>query len=121
MTLTTPTRRAILGAALVLTAMVAWAAGPPVGITISVDGNGFFLNPVIDKVMVTQVLTGSLAANAGIVAGDEIVMVEGQTVKGKRALDLKPLMKFEPGETRTLRVTHANGDSFEARLTKPKE
>jgi len=54
-------------------------------------------------------------------AGDQSVRVEGQPVAGKRAQDLKGYMKFNPGETRTLLVKHANGDQFDARITRAKE
>jgi C-terminal processing protease CtpA/Prc len=92
-----------------------------VGIAITVEGEGFFLNPIVSKIRVKEVEKPSLAEAAGIVAGDEIIQIDGQPVAGKRALDLKAYMKFNPGETRTLRLKHENGDQFDARITKPKE
>ena len=53
-------------------------------------------------------------------AGDEIAKIEGQVVAGKRALALQGFMKLNPGETRTMRLKHADGTEFEARITKPK-
>ncbi len=87
---------------------------------VSVEADGFF-NPVIKKVTVTKVEKASLAEAAGIVGGDEIVQVEGQPVVGKLAKEVQALMKFGPGESRTLRVKHADGKEFDAKLTKPKE
>ena len=98
----------------------AHADSPRLGIAIDVQGEGFFLNPVVTKVLVTKVEKASLAADAGIVAGDEIIQVEGQTIVGRRARDLQPLMKFNAGESRTLRLKRANGEQFEACITKPK-
>ncbi len=99
----------------------ALAAGGKVGMSVTVDADGFFLNPVINKVVVVSVDKASLAESAGIVAGDEITSIEGHVVKGTRASELKPYMAFNAGETRTMQMRHANGDLFEARITKPKD
>ena len=96
------------------------ADGPKIGIAISVEGDGI-LNPLVKKISVTKVEKASLAEAAGITVGDEIVQIEGQPVVGRRAKELQPLMKFNAGETRTLRLQHADGRQFDARLTKPKE
>ena len=87
---------------------------------LSVEGDGI-LNPLVTKILITKVERASIAEGAGIVAGDEIVQVEGQSVVGRRARELQPLMKFNAGETRTLRIRHADGKQTEVRLTKPKE
>ncbi len=96
------------------------AGAPKLGMAISVEGDGL-LNPVVTKITVTSVGKASLAEAAGIVAGDEIVQIEGQPVVGRRARELQPLMNLPPGETRTLRLKHADGRQFDTRLTKPKE
>jgi len=92
-----------------------------VGLAVSVDGDGFFLNPVVTRVLVTKVEKVSLAEQAGIVAGDEITQVGDQLLKGRRARELEPLMKFDAGETRVLHLKRANGEPYTATLTKPKE
>ena len=102
-------------------AATSYADSPKVGMSIDVQGEGFFLNPVVTKVLVLTVEKASLAAGAGIVAGDEIIQVDGQTLAGRRARELQPLVKFNAGESRTLRLKHANGEPFEARITKPKD
>ena len=99
----------------------ALAAGGKVGMSVTVDADGFFLNPVVNKVVVVSVDKASLAESAGIVAGDEITSIEGHVVKGTRASELKPYMGFNAGETRTMQVRHVNGDLFEARITRPKD
>ena len=96
------------------------AAEPKLGFVVQLEGEGFFLNPLITKLLVTAVTKGSLAEAAGIRAGDQILQIEGQSVTGRRARDLQPLMKLNPGERRTLRLKHADGTEFDARITLPK-
>ena len=108
-------------AAAVVASNASYAVEVKVGIVIAVEGEGFFLNPVVRKIWVKEVVKSSLAEAAGMVAGDEIIQIEGQPVVGKRALDLKPYMKFGAGETRTLRLRHENGNPFDAKITKPND
>lgn len=96
------------------------AAEQKLGFVTEVEGEGFFLNPIVKKILVTEVIKGSLAEAAGMRAGDQIIQIEGQNVVGKRAIELRPFMKLNPGETRTLRLKHADGTEAEARITKPK-
>jgi S1-C subfamily serine protease len=96
------------------------AAEVKLGISVRLEGEGFFLNPVVKKLFVEEVTKGSLAEAAGARAGDEIIKIEGQIVAGKRALALQGYLKLGPGETRTLRLKHADGTEVEARITKPK-
>jgi C-terminal processing protease CtpA/Prc len=106
---------------LLVLAQPASAAGEKLGFVTQVEGEGFFLNPIVTKILITEVTKGSLAETAGMRVGDQIIQVEGQTVAGKRALALQPFMKLNPGETRTMRLRHADGTEAEARITKPKE
>jgi C-terminal processing protease CtpA/Prc len=96
------------------------AAEPKLGFAIQMEGEGFFLNPVVRKLLVAEVTKGSLAEAAGMKAGDQIIQIEGQNVAGRRAREFQPLMKLNPGETRTLRLKHADGTEVDARITKPK-
>lgn len=96
------------------------ADGPKLGFAISVEGDGFILNPLVTKITVASVEKASLAEGAGVVAGDEIIQIEGQPVIGRRAKELQKYLVFGAGETRTLRVKHVNGEQVDARLTKPK-
>ena len=96
------------------------AADQKLGFVTQVYGEGFFLNPVVKKILVTEVTKGSLAEASGMRAGDQIIQIESQTVAGKRAMALQPFMKLNPGETRTLRLKHADGTEVDARITKPK-
>jgi C-terminal processing protease CtpA/Prc len=90
------------------------------GFAVQMEGEGFFLNPMVKKLFVTEVTKGSLAEAAGMRIGDQIIQIEGQNIAGKRARELQPWMKLNPGETRTLRLKHADGTEVDARITKPK-
>ena len=116
-----PEVRRLSAIALLCLVQPALASEVKVGLEIGVEGEGLFFNPVVTKINVTGVAPESLAAKAGIVKGDEITSIEGQLVKGRRANELKAYMSFGAGESRTLIVRHADGGSFEAKLTKPKQ
>ena len=96
------------------------AADSKLGFAVSVEGEGFFLNPLVTKILVTEVAKGSLAEAAGMRVGDQILQLEGQNVAGRRAWELQPFMKLNPGETRRLRVKHTDGTEVNVRITKPK-
>ena len=90
------------------------------GFAVQMEGEGVFLNPLVKKLLVTEVTKGSLAEAAGMKAGDQIIQIEGQSVAGRRARELQPLMKLNPGEPRRLRLKHTDGTEVDARITKPK-
>ena len=96
------------------------AAEAKLGFAVRLEGEGFFLNPLVTRLLVTEVTKGSVAEAAGMRAGDQILQVEGQSVTGRRARELEPLMKLNPGEMRRLRLRHADGTEVDARITKPK-
>ena len=96
------------------------AAERKLGFAVGLVGEGFFLNPLVKKILVTEVIKGSLAEASGMRAGDQIIQIDGQSVAGRRARELQPFMKLNPGETRTLRLKHADGTEVDARITMPK-
>ena len=114
------TRLAVFFFLVLVFACPSYAAGPKLGFAVSVEGGGFFLNPVVTKILVTEVEKASLAEAAGMSAGDIIIKIQGQDVIGRRAWELRTLMDFKPGETRTLRLRHLDGREFDARFTNPK-
>ena len=59
------------------------AADHKLGLSVQLESEGFFLNPVVKKLFVEDVTKGSLADAAGVKAGDEIIKIEGQVVAGK--------------------------------------
>ena len=87
------------------------------GLSISVDGEGAFWNPVLKAVTVVEVETASPAAAAGIVVGDRIIEVAGKVVAGARANELEPLMKKKVGEQLQLRVQRESGEPRAVTLT----
>ena len=89
------------------------------GFSIRVEGDGV-LSPVVTKISITKVDPASPAEAAGIVPGDEIIQVDSKPTVGRRCSELQYFLKFDPGETRTLRLMHADGKQFDARLTKSK-
>ena len=114
------TRIAVAFVLLLVFACSSYAAGPKLGFAVSVEGEGFFLNPVVTKILVTEVKKASLAEAAGMKTGDQIIQIEGQSIVGRRARELQPFMKLNLGETRTFRLRHADGIEFDARFTDPK-
>ncbi len=113
-------RLAAAVALLLLFAQPTQAADQKLGLVTQVEGEGFFLNPVVRKILVTEVTKGSLAEAAGVRAGDQIIQIEKQNIAGRRAMELVPFLKLKPGETRILRVKHADGTEADAKITKPK-
>src|SRR5437667_8535874 len=61
------------------------AAEHKLGFVTQLEGEGFFLNPLVKRILVTEVTKGSLADAAGMRAGDQIIQIEGQSVAGRRA------------------------------------
>lgn len=100
-------------------ALPSLAAEAKLGFAVKVEGEGFFLNPIVSKIIVDEVTKGSIAEAAGMRVGDLILQINGRSVARQRALELRPLMKMDPGETRTLRLKHTDGTEVDARITKP--
>ena len=105
---------------LLVLAPISHAAEQKLGFAVDVKGEGFFLNPVVTEIILTEVTKGTLADAAGMKAGDQIIRIEGRNVAGMRAMELRPYMKLDPGQTRSFRLKHANGTEADVRLTKPK-
>ena len=96
------------------------AAEQKLGFAVDLKGEGFFLNPIVTTILVSEVTKGGLAEAAGMRVGDQIIQLEGEKVAGMRALGLRQYMKLDPGETRRLRLKHADGTEVDVRITKPK-
>lgn len=120
MLLQTATRIAVTVILLLVLAHPSQAAEQKLGFSVQLEGEGFFLNPVVTKIIVDEVVKGSLAEAAGMRKGDQLIRIDGEEVIGKRALGLQKFMKLNPGETRTFRIKHADGTEADARITKPK-
>jgi C-terminal processing protease CtpA/Prc len=117
----TTTRIAVAFILLLVFVHPSHAAGQKLGFAVDLEGEGFFLNPMVKKIIVAEVVVkGSLAEATGMKTGDQIIKIEGQSVAGMRAWELRPLMKLNPGETRTFRLKHADGTEVDARIKMPK-
>jgi C-terminal processing protease CtpA/Prc len=96
------------------------AAGGPdkgwFGFSVTVDGDGFFLNPVLRSVTITSVTPGSPAAARGLTAGDQVAEVEGVVVVGSKADDVQPLMQKAVGQPLHLRLRRPTGELYSATL-----
>ena len=103
-----------------LLAMTAVAVATPekgdLGLTVDVRGTRLSLNPTIETVTVKEVVAGSPAALAGIVAGDEILEVEGHVVAGSLSEEILPLMQKQAGQSLTLKLRHVSGAVYSVTL-----
>jgi C-terminal processing protease CtpA/Prc len=96
---------------LLVLAASAWAADSGYfGISVSVDGEGFFLNPTLKSIRIEKVVPNSPAAKAGITPGDFLIEIEGHPVPGTKADVLKPYMQREVGQTTRLLVKKSSGE-----------
>ena len=98
------------------------AAGEPgwFGFAVSVKGSGFFLNPTVEAVIIQSVVPKSPAAQHDIAVGDEVVQVESTAVPGRKANELKPLLRKEVGQVLHLRLKRVSGEIFSANITAAK-
>lgn len=108
-------RAVVLLAALAGGALPCAAERGFLGIGISIDGEGLVINRLVKAVRVERVVQGSPAARAGITLGDEIVEVDGRTVRGSRVSELQPLLDQPAGRALRLVVRKPSGQLVELR------
>lgn len=70
-------------------------------------GVGALVTDIDGKIIVVDPYEGFSAHRAGIRAGDEIIEVNGQSVKGKKSDDVRPLLKGNAGSPLKLKIIHA--------------
>ncbi|HEX7101766.1 MAG TPA: trypsin-like peptidase domain-containing protein [Nitrolancea sp.] len=78
--------------------------------------NGSTATDTPEPVMLVDVLSGGPAATVGLVAGDQIVAVEGVTLDGERQF-LNEVYKHAPGDTIRFTVQHQDGGQDEVNIT----
>ena len=100
----------ILAVVLFLFAASASADTGYFGISVSVDGDGFFLNPTVKSIKIEKVTPNSPAAKAGVSPGDFLIEIEGHPVPGTKANVLKPYMQREVGQSTRLLVKKTSGE-----------
>lgn len=100
-----------LGVAALLAATAAHAAGKPViGISFSIETDGFF-STTLKKVTVSAVKPGLPAEKAGVQAGDEIVSANDIPIAGTPGGKLKDVLEgAKPGDHLKLRVHRGNAE-----------
>ena len=86
------------------------------GFVLGVKGSGLF-NPTVHSVVVQAITPSTPAAGQKIAIGDEIVEVEGVSVPGRKANELKPLIEKKVGEVVHLRLKRANGENYSVTMT----
>lgn len=69
-------------------------------------GVGALVTDIDGKITVVDPYEGFSAHRAGIKAGDEIVEINQQSVKGKKSDDVRPLLKGQAGTPLKLKVIH---------------
>ena len=79
------------------------------GFAVSVDVEGFSLDPTLRTAKIDNVVPSSPAEIAGLLAGDLIVEAQGVTVAGAKAEVLKKAVQRAVGET--LQLTIKSGSS----------
>lgn len=111
--------RTLLALCLAFTVFLAAAApaGKGFGFGLEVSVEGFFA-PKVTKVVVKSLEAGSQAQSAGLAVGDELIRVDGLTVPGAPASELKSRMEFEVGKPKKLGLRRTDGKEYEATFTK---
>jgi C-terminal processing protease CtpA/Prc len=80
------------------------------GLSFSVDGEGFFWNPTLNTIKIEKVVSNSPAAKAGIESGDLLLEIEGKKIAGAKANDIKPYLERELGQTVRLAIQKSSGE-----------
>jgi C-terminal processing protease CtpA/Prc len=106
---------------LALAATGSWAAEKgSFGFAVAVESEVMSLNPMnptLKSVSVAKVQPGSPAEAAGLLAGDQVMEIEGQPVAGAKANDLKSHLSKNVGETVILKVKKASGEVLSYKLS----
>jgi carboxyl-terminal processing protease len=68
--------------------------------------------------VISEPYAGYPADKAGLIAGDKIVSVDGQTVTGKTSEEVSKFLKGEPGTTISVDILRPKADGSDEKLTK---
>lgn len=111
--------RYLLALAIGLSGALCWAVAERgwFGFGLNVESEGMFWNPTLVSLFVSDVAPGSPALAAGLVAGDQILEVEGTPVAGRKGKEFRAVLEGKgPGDTLRLLLKHANGTRTAATL-----
>ena len=107
--MTPPKPRLPLAALLLLASATASAAPGRYGFGVEAETSGL-LRPVLERVTIASVQPGSPAAMAGLHAGDRVVDIDGQPVKGAAARPMAARLRdVSAGQHLRLGVMRAAG------------
>jgi C-terminal processing protease CtpA/Prc len=87
------------------------------GMSLKVDAGGFLLSPTINSATILEVAPHSPAEAAGLRAGDAILEIEGLTVAGGKANELRAALAKSVGQLLRLRLRRPGGETYSAVLT----
>ncbi len=73
-------------------------------------GVGALIHKQGDYVVISEPYKGFPAQKAGLVAGDKILEVDGQSAKGKSTEEVSKVLKGEPGTSITILIERLNSD-----------
>lgn len=102
---------------MVLASAAVGAQSRLIGFNLQISIAGVF-SPKVLKAVVGEVLPDSQAKAAGLLAGDELIQVDGLEVPGNAARVLEPHLEFVPGTSKRLVLKRADGSTYEVTLTK---
>lgn len=80
------------------------------GLGVSVEVEGFSFNPTLQAITIAKVIPSSPAAAAGLVSGDQIIEIQGHTVPGAKAKEVKAAMQQTVGASLRLKVKHGTAE-----------
>jgi C-terminal processing protease CtpA/Prc len=86
------------------------------GLDLKVDTKEISFNPTIRSVNIIKVYPSSPAAAAGLAAGDSVVVLQGITVAGAKANDLKAVMKKAVGEEIQIKIKRGTAEPYEVKM-----
>lgn len=102
-------RFAFFALAIALPAGVFAAERGVFGFSMTVDSDGFSMNPTLRSIKILTVMPESPAALAGMKAGDEVIEVAGRSVAGAKARELQALAEKEVGQSLNVKLRHPEG------------
>jgi carboxyl-terminal processing protease len=80
-------------------------------------GIGAFIRKVDDYIVISEPYEGYPAFKAGLIGGDKIITVDGQSVKGKNSDDVSKMLKGQAGTAVNITVMRLQPDGTEKEIT----
>ncbi|GAA0710376.1 PDZ domain-containing protein [Dokdonella soli] len=87
------------------------------GFAVSVETEGFSLNPTLRSIKIEKVIPASPAAAQGLAAGDLVLEVQDTLVAGAKARELQATMHKAVGESLRLKLKRGDAEPYVVTLT----